>query len=287
MVTIVLLVSRNDYLEKVLTGLELMRCDADKTNILCIVDGDDSLFLSTRNHVNGMKFNQRLVVRAEVGELPSRLDIQSRRKHIAALHNQAGKLISPETEWVFSVEDDTTFGRDALEKLLPATRDYPAIGFIEGVELGRWGVPYVGGWRADDIYNTTKLKSVKRPTEINNAELTGIVVDKSGNPQVMYRNADKSPYKGIEKIDAGGLYCALIRADLYKNHEFHSENGLGPDVNFGLELRRTGHDNFIHWGVPCKHYNHVMGKEVIITPDDETKEVTITKKSETNWLVTY
>lgn len=256
MITIVLLVSRHDYLEQVLTGLELMRCDASKTNILCIVDGDDDLFLKTRNLVNGMKFNDRLIVRSEVGELPTRLDIEKRRKHIAALHNQAGQLISPQTEWVFSVEDDTTFGRDALEKLLPATKQYPAIGFIEGVELGRWGVPYVGGWRVNDIYNTTEIKSVEKG-------------------------------EGIEKIDAGGLYCALIRADLYRNHEFTSDNGLGPDVNFGLELRRNGHDNFIHWGVPCKHYNHVMGKELVITPEQGTKVVTMTKKSDTKWIITY
>ena len=256
MVTIILLVSRHDYLEKVLTGLELMRCDVEKTNILCVVDGDENLYLKTRNHVNGMKFNERLVIRADVNEPPSRLDIQNRRKHIAALHNQAGNLISLNTEWVFSVEDDTTFGRDALEKLLTVTRDYPAIGFVEGVELGRWGVPYVGAWRVNDIYNTTEIKSVEKS-------------------------------EGIEKIDAGGLYCALIRADLYRNHEFHSDNGLGPDVNFGLELRQNGHDNFIHWGVPCKHYNSVMGKELVITPKEDTKVVTMTKKSDSKWIITY
>ena len=256
MVTIVLLVSRRDYLDKVLTGLELMHCDASRTNILCIVDGDDELFLTTRNLVNGMKFNERLVVRSDNKETPSRLDVQKRRKHIAALHNQAGHLIGDDVDWIFSVEDDTTFGRKALDRLLSVVVNYPSIGFVEGVELGRWGVPYVGAWRADDIYSTTTIKSVEKG-------------------------------KGVEKIDAGGLYCALIRADLYKNHQFNSDNGLGPDVNFGMELRRTGYDNYIHWDVPCKHYNNVMGKEVVITPTDDTKVVTLTKKSDTKWITTY
>lgn len=285
MITIVLMVSRNEYLAEVLTSLELMECEPEEVNILCIVDGDDDLFLTTRNRINGMKFNERLVVRSEVGELPTRLDVQKRRKHIAALHNQAGKLIGENVEWVLSVEDDTTFGRKALTKLFAVTRDYPALGFVEGVELGRWGVPYVGGWRVDDIYDTNKIVSVTRP----DMTLDKLKIKRLPNEswEADMATEERLTFNGVEPIDAGGLYCALIRADLYKNHHFNSDNGLGPDVNFGIELRQTGHENFIHWGVPCKHYNYTMGKQQIITPDQETKQVTITKKSDKNWIITY
>lgn len=258
MITIILLVSRDDYLERVLTSLELLDCDASRTNILCIVDGSDELYIRTRNHVNGMKFNERLAVRSNNRELPSKFDVQKRREHIASLHNQAKELIGDEVDFVFSVEDDTLIPRDSLTKLLNVTRNNPAFGLVEGVELGRWGVPYVGGWRVNDIYDTTEIKSVM-PPDIDT----------------------------VEKIDAGGLYCALIRADLYKTYPFHSNNGLGPDVNFGIELRRNGYDNFIHWGIECKHYTHTMGNEVEITLSNKPMQITMTKKSDTKWSIAY
>lgn len=129
----------------------------------------------------------------------------------------------------------------------------------EGVELGRWGVPYVGAWKADDVYDIKQLVSIDNQP-------------KETPPQ---------------NIDAGGLYCALIRTDLYKQHNFNSDNGLGPDVNLGLELRQLGYENFIHWNVRCKHLNTVMGEEIVITPDDEAKTVTLTRKKDNKWITTY
>jgi hypothetical protein len=57
--------------------------------------------------------------------------------------------------------------------------------FIEGVELGRWGVPYVGAWRADDVYEPTKFESAM--------------------PQ-------EGPTAGsVEEIDAGGSTATSLR----------------------------------------------------------------------------
>jgi hypothetical protein len=256
--TILLLVSREDFLQRVLTSLELLECNRHKTNILCIVDGPPELYVKTRNLVADMKYKERLTVMTNQGKAP-RLDIPTRRERIANAHNQARELIAHEHGYVFSVEDDTIVPRLALQRLLAVAADNRAFGMAEGVELGRWGVPYVGGWTVNDIYDVKTITSV-----------------------------DLKPIDaGYEEIDAGGLYCALIRADLYKQHEFHSENGLGPDVNFGIELRQLGFQNYIHWGVHCKHYNKVMGKETIVVPTDGAKTVTLTKESDVKWHTSY
>ena len=256
--TILLLVSRDDYLQRVLTSLELLECNRHFTNILCIVDGPPELYVKTRNLVSDMKYKDRLTVMTNQGKAP-RLDIPGRRQRIANAHNQARELIAHEHGYVFSVEDDTIVPKLALKRLLDVAGSHRAFGMAEGVELGRWGVPYVGAWKADDIYDVKQLKSVEY----------------------------KERTEGVEEIDAGGLYCALIRADLYKQHEFHSENGLGPDVNLGIELRQLGFQNYIHWGIHCKHYNTVMGKETIVEPSDGSQEVTLTKESDVKWHTSY
>lgn len=262
MITILLTVSRFDYLEKVITAIELLECDRMTTNFLCIVDGEDDLYLRARNLVSDTKFNERLTVRAVLDDNRSRLNVETRRKRIAAIHNQARNLIQHTTGYVLSIEDDTTFNPLSLRRLVDVASRQRAFGMAEGVELGRWGVPYVGAWRADDIYDTKELKSIENiyPVPI-------------GQPAT--------------NIDAGGLYFALINADLYKQHIFTCDNGLGPDVNFGLENRRLGYENFIVWQVPCTHYNSVMGKEITLNPSDKTTIVTLTKQNNTKWTVSY
>ncbi len=257
--TILLLVSRDDFLQRVLTSIELLECDHTRTNILCIVDGPPELYVKARNIVSDMKYNTRLTVTTNQHSAPPRMDIPTRRQRIADAHNQARGLIAHEHGYIFSVEDDTIVPRLALKRLLAVAGENRAFGMAEGVELGRWGVPYVGAWRVNDIYDVNEIKSIEYKD----------------------RNA------GYEEIDAGGLYCALIRADLYKLHEFHAKNGLGPDVNFGIELRQLGFQNFIHWGVHCKHYNKVMGKETIVEPSDGSQEVTLTKINDVKWHTSY
>ncbi len=257
--TIVLLVSRPEFLTRVLSAIELLECSPTQTNILCIVDGPPSLFIRTRNLVQDMKFKNRLTVASPHKTSAPRLDIQARRRRIADAHNLARTLIGHEHGYVFSVEDDTLVPRLALKKLLDVAGQHRAFGMAEGVEVGRWGVKYIGGWRVNDIYDVKEIRSV-----------------------------DVMPMTtGVEEIDAGGLYCALIRADLYKLHEFSSRNGLGPDVNMGLELRQLGFQNFIHWGIHCTHFNMQGGLETQVIPDESAQVVTLSKIDDNKWRTTY
>lgn len=261
MITILLTVSRADYLERVITHIELLECRPEETNLLCIVDGDDALYVRARNLVNDLKFNQRLTVKADVSGNFSMIDVNSRRIRIAEIHNQARTLIAHTGGFVFSVEDDTLVPRASLQKLLRVALSKSAHGIVQGVELGRWGVPYVGAWTADDVYNPTQLTSLMN--------ISPVPDDLKPTP-----------------IDAGGLYCTLIRADLYKQHVFTCKNGLGPDVNLGLEARRLGYENFIVWQVPCTHLTLRGRSHIEVKASDPSKVVTLTKESDTKWLAT-
>jgi hypothetical protein len=261
MITIILTVSRDNYLEKVITSIELLECDNASTNILCVVDGSPELYVKTRNLINGTKFNQRLTVEYKGGKPVKNLDIKARRARIADIHNFAKTHIQHNDGYILSIEDDTTFNKKALSKLLKVANTNRAFGMAEGVELGRWGVPYVGGWIADDIYEPKLLTSVEN--------LHGTIDGR------------------VTKIDAGGLYFALMRTDLYKQHEFTSKNGLGPDINFGLENRQLGFDNFIVWNVPCSHHYNNKGTEAVITPKENSKEVKLKRQNAKKWSVHY
>lgn len=253
-VTIILPVSRRDYLSQVFTALEMLECDRKKTNLLVIVDGDDELFIETRNHVAGSKFNEALCVpyskRGEVSE-----DLKERRVRIAEIHNELKTYLSEKfaSEFVLGVEDDTLIPPKTLKILLQDYIEEPHAGFIEGVELGRWGKTYIGAWRADDVYEPTVITSIMPPEK----------------------------RKDLEMIDAGGLFCFMAKTDTYRNHEFKvfQNNGMGPDADFGMKLREMGYSNFIDWRIQCTHLN---GDEKISIAINKPEQVYF-KKRHTTW----
>ena len=103
--TIVLPVSRANFLLRVFASLELLECDRERTSLLAFVDGDAELFLTARNLVEQSKFAQRLCVQGNIPGERREFSINSRRRRIAAVHNACRKLIKP-CEYVFLIEDD-------------------------------------------------------------------------------------------------------------------------------------------------------------------------------------
>ncbi len=261
MITIIFLVSRPDFLQRVISSIEAIDYNSDKINLLCVVDGSDSLFIKTRNLINNTKFPERLAVKMPLKSSPPKLDINQRRKRIAAAHNYARSLIHHDNGYVLSIEDDTIFPSNALRELVKAALSNRAAAIVQGVELGRWGVPYVGAWRADDVYEGLST-------------LTSL--DSSA-----YGDSD------ITRIDAGGLYFTLIKTSLYKDHNFHSDNGLGPDINLGLACRRLGYDNFIVWSAKCTHLTKRGESIVAIEPTEQSRGVTLTKTGHNKWSTSY
>ena len=219
--TIILPISRSSFLPQVFASLEFMICDRSITNLITYVDGDQKLFEQARNYTITSKFAERLsIFRGKGQSNPS--SIKSRRQRIADIHNELKGYIK-NTDYIFLTEDDTLYHPSTLRKLQETYSNYPNAGFITGVQVGRWGLRYVGLWEVDNVYETTKISS-------------------SGLKE------------GVHKIDASGFYCLLTKKENYIKHNFQSfQDILGPDVNFGIEMRRQGFDNYVDFRVNCTH----------------------------------
>lgn len=241
-ITTILPVSRIKYLDRVLDSL--LEQTVEIENLIVIFDGPDSDFVKVRNKVAELYIENKICVPTAYSR--QAFTIAERRWHIVAIHNQIRELLG-DCDWVFSVEDDGVLPENALEKLIEVTKIDPEAGMISGVELGRWGIPYVGAWRVDDV----------------------------ADPKIVTSLENKTSEPIVEEIDGCGLYCALIRADEYRKHEFDTRNGLGPDVNLGLYLRQQGYKNYINWAVPVTHLTDKMGREIEIPATSESRVITL------------
>jgi len=222
-VTIVIPVSRGEYLDQVFTSVELLEIGNLTVNILAIVDGDENLFIQTRNKVLNLKFNEKLCVKFSLRTKISQYNVLARRERIATIHNEVKQYLHS-CHYVFLIEDDGVLPSNALMALYKEYLHDPYMGFITGMELGRWGIPYLGLWEVDNIYDINEVKSIQLP--------------------------DK-----IKHIDASGIYCLLTKFEIYMSHTFkvYGENELGPDFDFGIELRKQGYFNKVHNLIKVKH----------------------------------
>lgn len=221
MVTIILPVSRDYYLKRIFTQLELLKCNSEEVSILTYVDGPLTLFEPARNFTVKSKFKEKLCVFRKRGT-PNVGSVKRRRQRIADIHNEIKDLIAP-TDYVFLIEDDTLLPTNALQKLLDAYTQRPNAGIISGVQIGRWGFDHIGAWTFDDVYSPNKAVSIPAG-------------------------------EGLVNVDATGLYCCLTKYKYYKEFRFEPfEEALGPDVAFGIHLRRQGYTNFADHSVKCDH----------------------------------
>ena len=75
MITIVVPISRVDYLARFFVRLEMLDCDSEKTNLLCYVDGPLELYQKVRNYIVNSKFKNKLCVYRRKGIASRLLDI--------------------------------------------------------------------------------------------------------------------------------------------------------------------------------------------------------------------
>jgi len=249
-ITTILPISRIKYLDRVLESL--LKQTVKSQNLIVVFDGPDSQFIQVRNRIAELDFDNKLCIPSNNNG--QAISISDRRWHIVRIHNQIKELIS-DCDWVFSIEDDGILPENALAQLIAVSKSHKDAGMITGVELGRWGIPYVGAWRVDDIFETKNITSLENKT----------------NDPV------------IEEIDGCGLFCALIRADMYKEHKFDTRNGLGPDVNLGLFIRQKGYKNYINWNVHVTHLTSRGSKEIEIPATSESRVVTLKLLSGSTW----
>lgn len=252
-VTIFVPFSRIEMADRFFARLELMPCDHAKTNLLVMVDGSPELFVKVRNLVTQSKFEQKLCVQFVSKKKQSKYNKQYRRERIAQINNEAKKYMW-DCDYILGLEDDTIFPTNTTRTLLKHYLANPYAGMIEGLELGRWGVPYIGAWKVDSIYEPTEVSS--------------IMIDQS---------------KKLQEIDAGGFYCYMTRADDYMTHEFEpwADGNLGPDVNYGIALRKKGYKNYIDTSLVCEHFNELTGDS--ISPKNSNILQIKLKKQGTKW----
>lgn len=222
MTTLVLPISRTGYLKPVFDCLNALEKPED-TELLIITDGELELSRAIDRRLDQISYRRIRVI--SFGDAPAE-SIKDRRLRISAIHNKARYHIPEDCEYVLSIEDDTVYPPKTLSELLLTMTTQPTAAFVQGVELGRHNTPYVGGWLADDCYNPSSIESVM-------------------------------PVQEIQEIQAGGLYCALIDADLYKQHYFEPfadfPKGLSCDLNFGLYLVQQGYTCWMDWSIQCDH----------------------------------
>ena len=248
----VLPISRMKYIDRVLQSLENQTL---KPKILCVIVDKK---LNSAEDERLKELLGGLTMRVVVGESPNKevgFGIEERRQNISNLHNEFQDLIYKAVgknlnkalsyRWVFSLEDDGILPPHAIERLISVATEKHAC-LVSGVELGRWGLPYVGAWKADDCKNPQKITSMKRGDS-------------------------------VEEIDASGLYCMLVHLIHYMRHHFHCDNGLGPDVNFGLDFKSRGGKSYIDWGVKVTHLTSDFDGEKEIPADSESHQVELSK----------
>jgi glycosyltransferase involved in cell wall biosynthesis len=251
-ITTILPVSRITYLDRVLSSL--LDQTVKPQSLIVVFDGSDEDFSTVCGKVADLPFEPVICVKS-TNDSPAEA-IAERRIHIVNIHNQIRNLVPDETDYIFSIEDDGLIPSTALERLQRVAQ-YEDFGMATGVELGRWGVPYVGAWKANDVFTPTIVTSLENKTQSHTTE--------------------------CEEIDACGLYCAFIKAHLYKRHEFNTTNGLGPDVNLSLSIRQQGYKNYIDWGIPVTHLTNRMGLEVEIPATDTAQKAVLTLLGNSIW----
>lgn len=173
-----------------------------------------------------------------------RLDVISRRNRITLAHNLMREQLGA-SSFVFGFEDDTVLPDGVLKKLTDSwVSRVEDCGIVQGVQAGRWSSQYIGAWRSDNVLEPTEFESM--------------------------------PYKkkGLEEIDGGGLFCFLTPTAVYREMEFYWVEPMGPDVWFGVELRRRGLVNYIDWSIPC---GHVIGDEVLWPSEGTRLNISLVK----------
>lgn len=220
-----------------LANLEAVQHDPALTNLCIIVDGDQHLIANTIK-----KFAEKHAYRSfhmKINEdwHPNEVRLAIRRMRVADVHNQSKDLINmTDGEYVIGLEDDTVFDRlKSFDPLLKPLINDSTVGFVEGVQMGRWGANIVGVWEANDIHNPTEIKTLL-------------------------------PGEGYQEITAGGFYGYATRRSLYLNHEYHTSSAhpYGPDVVYGIWVRQRGYKCLVDWNTLFGHKDY----NKIIYPDD-------------------
>ena len=245
-VTILLPLSRKQNADTMIKQVANLALDIHRADLVVVSDREEI----TEDWINVLlkanKCDIKLANFAFTRQKPiAEGNIARRRIRIAEVFNVARGLIPDDSDFVFVMEDDTVASKNALlhlwasHKALSTEVKNGKIGIISGLQVGRWGFRMLGAWRVDNV---------KKPR--------------------MYETVPFTQTKILERVDAAGLYCFIVPRQAFIDTEFRTEDPVGPDVHFGLDLRKNGYHNFIDWTVQTGHLRPggliVPDKDVIV-----------------------
>lgn len=245
-ILIVMPISRPDYLRRVFHSLEMLECNRESVGLFTYIDGDDRLYETGRNFTVSSKFNYRKALFRAKG-VGSVSGVRRRRKRIADIHEEM-KLLMPKAKYVLLIEDDTYIPSNVITKMKNDFLTNSRVGFITGLQVGRWGWKHLGAWRVNDVYDVDEVTSIKVP-------------------------------EGIEEIDGAGLFCCFTTMQNY--HMVRMEPFgmiLGPDFNFGIKLRRQGLKNYVDGSIRCTHMTKTGDLNV-----EDVIQVQLLRTGENQW----
>lgn len=222
--------------EKWIEDLKKVEHDPSLVNLCFIVDGDQALIANTLKRFAEENNYRSFHIKINHDWSGNEVQINIRRARIADVKNQSKDLVSrTDGKYIIGLEDDTEFSRlSSFEQLLQPILDDNEVGFVEGVQMGRWGANVIGAWKADDIVDPNEIMTLM-------------------------------PRTGLQEITGGGWYGYATTRELYLNCEYYTSTSqpYGPDVNYGFYVNQMGYKCLINWDIVFGHrdFNKVMYPE--------------------------
>lgn len=228
-----------------LQDLQSINHNPAATNLCFIVDGEEPYIYKTLERFGKERNYRSLHMKHNIGWYPNETRLSIRRQRVAEIHEQAKDLIARcDGDIIIGLEDDTRFDRmlDFSRLISPLGK---TVGFVEGVQMGRWGASIIGAWRADDILDPRHIETLL-PPDINDSNAT---------------------QTGYEEMTGGGWYGYATLRQLFLQAPYFSSPSLpwGPDVNYGFYVQHQGYTCLIDWQTVFGHNDH----GTLMYPDDQ------------------
>lgn len=227
-ITIFVPFTRRWAVERWLVNLEQVEHDPALTNICLIVDCDEPYVVTAFKRFVAKHNYRNFIHTTNEQHHPNEAHLLVRKSRIAYVKNQSKDLVAAtDGEYVICFEDDTIFERlQSFDQLVKPMITSSKVGFVEGVQIGRWGARMVGAWKVDNPQFPTEARTLLPPAE-----------------------------PSIQSISAGGFYGYATPKLLYLEHDYFSSMARpwGPDVEYGLWLRQKCYECLIDWGIVFGH----------------------------------
>lgn len=249
--TYTVMLSRKWAVDKYLDHLTRMQFP-ENTEIIAVVDSDktdiaDKLVTYLKQD---RRFVNKIMYFTGRENLPELAKVHLRRQRIA--DNWHILLTEARGKYILAGEDDSLPQYDAYLKLITLLHEENA-DFTQGNIIGRWGSKICPAWH---------------------------VIERGNIPDKVWTG--KEQQTGFEEIQGCGWYCFVAPIEVVQKHAMQVDGvmPLGPDVNFGYRLWKSGFKLLHSWDVKVEHF----GEDFSYYPGECKTEQRIWLKKSTIWI---